>query len=130
MNIYVGNLAHSVDETTLKVRFEEFGEVSSVKIIKDRFTGNPRGFAFVEMPADADAQRAIDELNGQDIGGRPVTVNEARPQEPRSGGGGGGGRFGGHGGGSGGSSRPSSGGGFRKSSGGGGSGGGWGSRGR
>lgn len=93
MNIYVGNLAHSVDENTLKARFEEFGEVSSVKIIKDRFTGSPRGFAFVEMPVDADAQNAISSLNGQDISGRQVTVNEARPQEPRAGGGAG--RFGG-----------------------------------
>jgi len=128
MNIYVGNLSHSVDEATLRARFEEFGDVASVKIIKDRFTGSPRGFAFVEMTVDSDAQNAIQSLNGQDIGGRQVTVNEARPQEPRAGGngGGGGGRFGGgnggHGGG--GSSRPS----YRKpgTGSGGGSTGGWG----
>jgi cold-inducible RNA-binding protein len=127
MNIYVGNLAHSVDEATLRARFEEFGDVTAVKIIKDRFTGSPRGFAFVEMSVDTDAQRAIEMLNGQDIGGRQVTVNEARPQEPRAGGSNG--RFGNHGGGSG-SSRPSSGGGFRKPGGTGGSSGGWGGRSR
>jgi cold-inducible RNA-binding protein len=126
MNIYVGNLAHSVDEATLRVKFEEFGDVTAVKIIKDRFTGSPRGFAFVEMSVDADAQRAIEELNGQDIGGRQVTVNEARPQEPRAGGGGG--RGFGHGNGGGGAPRQS--GGFRKPGGGSGNGGGWGSRGR
>jgi cold-inducible RNA-binding protein len=123
MNIYVGNLSHSVDEETLRARFEEFGEVSSVKIIKDRFTGNPRGFAFVEMPADSDGQNAISSLNGQDIGGRQVTVNEARPQEPRTGG------FNRGGGNGGGGSR---GGGFRKPGGShsNGGGGGWGGRSR
>lgn len=125
MNIYVGNLSHSVDEETLRARFEEFGEVTAVKIIKDRFTGSPRGFAFVEMPVDSDAQAAISGVNGQDIGGRQVTVNEARPQEPRVGGNGGGGgnRFGGP---SSGGPRSSGGGGFRKPGSSNGGGGGWG----
>lgn len=87
MNIYVGNLSRSVTEEALRGVFEEFGQVSSVRIIKDRFTGNPRGFAFVEMPSGDEAQDAINNLNGRDIEGRPVTVNEARPQEQRAGGG-------------------------------------------
>lgn len=100
-NIYVGNLSFSATEDDLRGAFEQYGEVSAVNIIMDRETGRSRGFAFVEM-ADADgAKDAIENLDGQAISGRNVTVNEARPRAPRTGGGGGGGR-GGYGGGGGG----------------------------
>jgi len=95
MNIYVGNLAHSVSEDTLRQVFEQFGNVVSVKIIVDKFTGNPRGFAFVEMESKEDAQKSIDDLNGSELEGRRLVVNEARPRRPQGGGnrgGGGGGR--------------------------------------
>lgn len=88
-NIYVGNIPHAVTEEQLRALFEGFGEVSSVKMITDRETGRPRGFAFVDM-ADADeAQKAIDDLNGKEFEGRRLTVNESRPREarPRTGGG-------------------------------------------
>lgn len=124
-NIYVGNLAFSATEDDLRNAFEQYGEVATVNIIMDRETGRSRGFAFVEM-ADADgAKDAIENLDGQDISGRNVTVNEARPRAPRSGGGGGGGR-GGYGGGGGGRS---GGGGYGGGGGGGGYGGGGGGRG-
>ncbi len=82
-NIYVGNLSYSVTEDKLKDAFGEFGEVTAVKIITDKFTGKPRGFAFVEMSSDSDAQKAIAELNGADLDGRNLKVNEARPRESR-----------------------------------------------
>ena len=92
-SIYVGNLAHEATEDELNQVFGEFGAVSSVSIIKDRETGRPRGFAFVEMPDNNEAAEAIKQLNLREISGRPITVNEARPKSdrPRRGGGGGGG---------------------------------------
>jgi RNA recognition motif-containing protein len=87
MNIYVGNLPHSTTEDELREAFEAFGAVDSVAVLKDKFTGQPRGFGFVEMPNDAEAKAAIEGLNGRELGGRPLTVNEARPREDRSGGG-------------------------------------------
>ncbi len=109
MNIYVGNLPHATTEGELRQAFEAFGTVTTVSLIKDKFTGDSRGFGFVEMPSKEEARAAISELNGQDFGGRTLTVNEARPREERSGGGGGG--YGG-GGRSGGGSRGGSGGGY------------------
>jgi RNA recognition motif-containing protein len=90
-SIYVGNLAHSATEEDLRQAFSQYGAVASVNIIKDRETGRPRGFAFVEMPDGAAAATAIKELNLHEISGRSVTVNEARPKtdRPRRGGGGG-----------------------------------------
>jgi RNA recognition motif-containing protein len=87
--IYVGNLPFSADEDAVRTLFSQHGTVDSVALIMDRETGRPRGFAFVEMPK-SDAARAIQSLNGQDMGGRPLKVNEAQ-DKPRSGGGGGGG---------------------------------------
>ena len=105
--LYVGNLSYGVDENALSQLFSEYGTVESVAIVSDRETGRSRGFGFVEMSSDAEAQAAIDALNGQQHNGRALTVNEARAREdsgPRRGGGGGGGRggFGGGGGGGGG----------------------------
>jgi RNA recognition motif-containing protein len=94
MRIYVGNLPFTADEAQVRQLFEQHGTVESVALINDRETGRPRGFGFVEMPR-ADAARAIQSLNGQDMGGRPLKVNEAQ-DKPRNGGGGGGG-FGGGG---------------------------------
>lgn len=91
MNIYVGNLSFEATEADIEHAFSEFGDVKSVNIVKDRDTGRSRGFAFVEMHDKQAGQQAIDALNDQQIAGRPVTVNEARPRENRSGGGGGGG---------------------------------------
>jgi RNA recognition motif-containing protein len=101
--IYVGNLPFSANEGELRQLFEEHGTVNSVALINDRETGRPRGFGFVEMP-NADAARAIQALNGKDMGGRPLRINEAQERERGGGGGGGGGgrRFGGGGGGGGG----------------------------
>jgi cold-inducible RNA-binding protein len=88
--LYVGNLPYETTESELQTLFEGTGQVSTINIVRDRATGQPRGFAFVEM-GDADgAQRAISELNQHQFGGRNLTVNEAKPMEPRSGGGGGG----------------------------------------
>ena len=87
MNIYVGNLPHSTTEDELREAFEPFGAVSTVAVVKDKFSGQPRGFGFVEMPTKAEAEAAIEQLNGRDLGGRPLTVNEARPREKRSSGG-------------------------------------------
>jgi len=87
MNIYVGNLSHEVTEEDLKQAFEDFGEVTSVNIIKDRYSGEPRGFGFVEMPAKAEAESAIGGLNGKELKGRTLTVNEARPRSDRGQGG-------------------------------------------
>lgn len=83
MNIYVGNLPYKGTEDQLKALFEQFGTVDSVRIITDKFTGNAKGFAFVEMPNNQEAQKAIDELNGADFEGRNIKVNEARPREER-----------------------------------------------
>ena len=101
--LYVGNLNFNTSEDTLRETFADDGRtVVSAKIITDRETGQPRGFAFVEMGSPADAQAAIDSLNGQELDGRTLTVNEAREREGGGGGGGGGGRGGGGGGGRGG----------------------------
>lgn len=99
-SIYVGNLSYTASEDDLMQAFSQYGEVASVNVIKDRETGRPRGFAFVEMPNAAEAANAIKELNLREIDGRSVTVNEARPKTDRPRGGGGGGR-GGRGGGGG-----------------------------
>ena len=91
MNIYIGNLALNVTEGDLQQAFEAFGDVESVKIIKDRYSGESRGFGFVEMPAGAEAQSAIQGLNGKELKGLMLKVNEARPQRNRDKRGGGGG---------------------------------------
>ena len=109
MKIYVGNLPFSSTDAEVRSMFEPHGAVSSASVVMDRETGRSRGFAFVEMDNGTEAQNAINALNGQQIGGRALVVNEARAREPRAGGfgggGGGGGRggFGGGGGGRGGS---------------------------
>jgi len=111
MNIYVGNLSRQTTEDDLRKAFEAFGQVESANVIQDKFTGESRGFGFVEMPAKQEAQKAIEEMNGTDLGGRALNVNEARPKTERRGGGGGGGgrggggRGGGFGGGGGGGRR-------------------------
>jgi RNA recognition motif-containing protein len=97
--IYVGNLSYEATDDDLRTAFEAYGQVSDVAIIKDRETGRSRGFAFVEMPNDAEASEAIEKLNLAKIAGRSVTVNEARPKEDRGGGVGGRGRGGDRGGG-------------------------------
>jgi len=89
-NIYVGNLSFETSEASLQAAFEAHGEVLAAKIITDRETGRPRGFGFVEMASKEDGQKAIDALNETELDGRTLTVNEARPREPRGGGGGGG----------------------------------------
>jgi hypothetical protein len=138
--LYVGNLPYSVRDEDLQQSFGQFGAVTSAKVMMERDTGRSKGFGFVEMGSDAEAQAAINGMNGQPLGGRSVVVNEARPMEarpPRSGGGfgGGGGGGGGYGGGGGGGGRSGGGGygggggggsdgGFRSPYGGGGSGGG------
>jgi RNA recognition motif-containing protein len=92
MNIYVGNLSYSVTEDDLREAFEAFGEVTSANIIKDKFTGQSKGFGFVEMPAKEQATAAIAGMNGKELKGRDLNVNEARPRtDDRRGGGGGGG---------------------------------------
>jgi RNA recognition motif-containing protein len=117
MNIYVGNLPHATTDDELREAFEAFGSVTSATIITDKFTGKSRGFGFVEMPNSDEAEDAINSLNGEDFGGRQLTVNEARPREERSGGGGGSRRGNGGGG-------RSGGGGYGRQGGGGGGGGG------
>ncbi|MDR4509433.1 MAG: RNA-binding protein [Candidatus Brocadiaceae bacterium] len=100
MNIYAGNLARETTEEELRELFEAFGQVTSVTILKDKYTGEPRGFGFVEMPTRAEAQAAITDLNGKDVNQRVLNVNEARPRDDnRKGGGGRGGKRGGGGGG-------------------------------
>ncbi len=89
--LYVGGLPYSVTEDKLQEIFSAHGTVESARVITDRFTGRSRGFGFVEMSNEEEAQTAIDSLNGSDLDGRSLTVNEARPQENRGGGGGGGG---------------------------------------
>ena len=126
--LYVGNLTYNVNESDLEALFAQYGNVQSAQIIVDRDTNRSKGFGFVEMDTEAEAQASIQGLNGHDHEGRNLTVNEAKPREPRSGGGGGGyggggGRSGGGGGGYGGG-----GGGGGRSGGGGGYGGGGGSR--
>ena len=91
MNIYVGNLPFEIDDTELENTFTPFGEVSSARVIQDRFSGRSRGFGFVEMADDSQAEAAIQALNGKDFSGRPLTVNEAKPREDKRGGDGGGG---------------------------------------
>jgi RNA recognition motif-containing protein len=98
-NIYVGNCPFDVTEEQLRELFTAFGEVDSVNIITDRDTGRPRGFAFVEMPDTSAAEAAINGVNGKELGGRDLKVNQARPKRDRGGGGGGGGRGRGGGGG-------------------------------
>ena len=100
-NVYVGNMSFDTTQDKLQEMFAAYGEVTSVNVITDRETGRPRGFAFVEMATDEAARAAIAALNGQDVDGRTLTVNEARPREPRAGGfgGGRGGREGGRSGG-------------------------------
>ncbi len=126
--LYVGNLPFSTDDASLRSVFETKGEVTSAQVVIDRETGRSRGFGFVEMPNDAEADAAIQSLNGSQLDGRPIVVNEARPKEPRQGGFGGGGR-GGYGGGGGGRGGYGGGGGrggySRGGGGGGGGGGGW-----
>jgi len=100
--LYVGNLSYDVDSTALGELFAPHGTVASAQVIADRDTGQSKGFGFVEMSSDQEAQAAISAMNGQDFGGRALTVNEAKPKENRSGGGGGGGGRGGYGGGGGG----------------------------
>ncbi len=118
--LYVGNLAYSVRDDSLLQAFSQYGNVTSAKVMMDRETGRSKGFGFVEMGSDAEAQAAINGMNGQPIDGRAVVVNEARPREERPGGfGGGGGSRGGYGGGGG-----SGGGGYGGGAGGGGGGGG------
>jgi hypothetical protein len=153
--LYVGNLAYSVRDESLQESFSQFGTVTSAKVMMDRETGRSKGFGFVEMGSDAEAQAAINGMNGQPLEGRPLVVNEARPREerpggfsgaPRSpyggggrsgggggggyGGGGGGGGYGGGGGGRSGGGGGYGGGGGGRSGGGGGYGGGGGSGGR
>lgn len=99
MNIYVGNLAGEVTDSDLRELFAGHGQVESANVITDRFSGESRGFGFVEMPNKSEAAEAIEALNGHDLKGRSITVNEAKPKAPKRGGGGGGG--GGYGGGGG-----------------------------
>lgn len=106
--LYVGNLSYSVDSSELEQLFAQHGSVQSAQVISDRDTGRSKGFGFVEMSSDDEAQAAITALNGQEHGGRALTVNEAKPREERGGGGfggGGGGGRGGYGGGRGGGGR-------------------------
>jgi RNA recognition motif-containing protein len=86
MNIYIGNLSYEITEEDLRLAFEEFGAVESVSIIKDKFSGQSKGFGFVEMPSKAEGQSAIDALNGKEKKGRAFKVNEARPRSAKPGG--------------------------------------------
>lgn len=91
MNIYIGNLPFNLGEEDLREIFEEYGEVASAKIIMDKFTGRSKGFGFVEMEDDAEANKAIEELNNAEVAGRNIKVNESKPRENNNRGGGGGG---------------------------------------
>jgi RNA recognition motif-containing protein len=102
MNIYVGNLSYEVTDDDLRQAFEAYGAVSSATVVKDKFSGASRGFGFVEMSDKGEGEKAIAALNGKNLKGRSLNVNEARPREERSGGGVGGGGGGGRGGGGGG----------------------------
>ena len=96
MNIYVGNLAYTVTEEDLKTTFETYGQVATANVIKDQYSNQSKGFGFVEMADQAEAQAAMSGLNGKDLNGRTITVNEARPKADKDRGGfGGGGRSGG-----------------------------------
>jgi len=99
MKLYVGNLPFSATESDLRQAFEAHGQVTSATIVMDRETGRPRGFGFIEMASDDEARAAIEAMNGANLGGRNLTVNEARPREAGGGGGGGRGGYGGGGGG-------------------------------
>jgi RNA recognition motif-containing protein len=125
VKLYVGNLSFSTTEQDLEEQFGEFGQVNSASLITDRETGRSRGFGFVELDSKEAAQAAIQNLNGKEVDGRALTVNEAKPREDRGGGGGGRGGFGGGGGRGGGGGGRSGGGGY---GGGGGRGGGGGGR--
>ncbi len=92
--LYVGNLSYDMTSSALEQLFSPHGTIESAQVIEDRSTGQSKGFGFVEMSSDAEAQAAISALDGQDNGGRALKVNEAKPREPRSGGGGGGGGYG------------------------------------
>jgi RNA recognition motif-containing protein len=83
MNIYVGNLPYNISEDDLKATFSEFGEVETVNIIKDKFSGQSKGFAFVEMPSNSEADKAIKALNETDLKGRNIKVNQAKPKSDR-----------------------------------------------
>jgi RNA recognition motif-containing protein len=83
MNIYVGNLPYSMNDDELRASFAEFGAVQSASVVKDKFTGRSRGFGFVEMPDGAAGNQAIEAMNGRNLGGRPLVVNEARPRDER-----------------------------------------------
>ncbi|MFO1519019.1 MAG: RNA-binding protein [bacterium] len=113
--LYVGSLPYSTTETQLRELFEPFGTIESVRLISDKFTGKSKGFGFVEMESDEAAEQAIAGVNGKELDGRTLVVNEARPEQPRErggfGGGGGRGGFGGRGGGGGGRDRRGGGGG-------------------
>jgi len=98
VNIYVGNLSYDTNDAGLRAAFEAYGEVSSAQVIMDRDTGRSRGFGFVEMPSDEEARAAIEALDGSDLDGRSIKVNQARPRGDRRGGGGRGGYGGGGGG--------------------------------
>jgi cold-inducible RNA-binding protein len=91
-NIFVGNLSFTATEDSVRSMFEAYGTVDRVSIVTDRDTGQPKGFGFVEMTNDAEAEKAISALNGTELNGRALTINEARPKTERAGGGGGGGR--------------------------------------
>ena len=108
-NLYVGNMSFNMDDASLEELFKSHGTVESAKVISDRETGRSRGFGFVEMSSDSEAQAAIEALDGHEIDGRALKVNEAKPRENRGGGGGGGGGgrggYGGGGGGGGGGRR-------------------------
>jgi RNA recognition motif-containing protein len=129
MNIFVGSLPFQLEEADLRELFEAYGEVSTVKLISDRETGRSKGFGFVEMPDDENAQKAITGLNGAEVKGRSIAVSQAeekKPNDRRGGGGGYGGNRGGGGGyGGGGGNRGGGGGGYNKDSRGGGGGGRW-----
>jgi RNA recognition motif-containing protein len=84
MNIYVGNISFDAADEDLKAAFEEFGEVEKATVVRDRATGRSRGFGFVEMPDDEDARKAISEMDGKELMGRPLKVNEARPRERKT----------------------------------------------
>jgi cold-inducible RNA-binding protein len=109
LRIYIGNFGYDTREQEIREAFEAHGQVQEVSLVMDRDTGRPKGFGFVEMPTSAEAQAAIGALNGKEFGGRPATVNEAKPRQERSSGGysggGSGGGYGNRGGGGGGGSR-------------------------
>jgi RNA recognition motif-containing protein len=95
MNLYVGNLLFNVSESDLKSAFEQFGQVTEVRLIMDKFSGKSKGFGFIEMPSKDEAEKAIEEMNGKEFMGRTLNVNVAKPKTDRRGGGGRGG-FGGN----------------------------------